>query len=160
VDDLANKVASFDGDATRVRCFVHVMNLVVKSVLVQFDVPTMELEVMAPGAAGSNVTSADGNNSDAHTQPLTQLCQLTKGLADEMQSEIEEVPLEDRQQDDGDGWIDEWRGMSEGDLRLLVRDVMPVRRMLVKVCGCLCVHVGPLWMHSLTLGVTTLGCYA
>ena len=152
MDNLADKVASFDGDATRVRCFAHVMNLVMKSVLAQFDVPTTELEVMAPGAAGSNATSADGNNSDARAQLLTQLRQLAKGLADEMQSEIEEVPPEDRQQDDGDGWIDERRGMSEGDLRLLARDVMPARRMLVKVCGCLCVHVGPLWMHSLTLG--------
>ena len=65
MDNLADKVASFDGDATRVCCFAHVMNLVVKSVLAQFDVPTTELEVMAPGAAGSNATSADGNNSDA-----------------------------------------------------------------------------------------------
>ncbi|KAH9960734.1 hypothetical protein BJV74DRAFT_715565, partial [Russula compacta] len=37
VDNLANKVALFGGHATHVHCFMHVMNLVMKSVLVQSD---------------------------------------------------------------------------------------------------------------------------
>ena len=87
-------------------------------------------------------------------QQLTQLCQLTKGLAEEMQGKIEEEPLENCQQDDNDSWIDEQRGMNGEDLQLLAQDVMPARCMLVKVCRCLCVHVCPLWTtlpHSLTL---------
>ena len=122
-----------------------------KSVLVQFDVPAKELEGM--GVAGSEATSAGGNDSDVCAQ-LTQLHQLAKGLVEEMQGEIEEEPLENHQQDDNDSWIDERRGMSGEDLQMLVQDVMPVRCMLVKVCRCLCVHVGPLCTlpHSLTLG--------
>ena len=138
VDDLADKVASFGGDATRVRCFAHVINLVMKSILAQFDVPAKELE--GTGAAVPEATSAGGNDADAHTW----LAQLAKGLAEEMQGEIEEEAPENRQQDDNDGWIDEQRGMSGEDLQLLAQDVMPARRMLVKVCRCLCVHVGPL----------------
>ena len=129
VDDLANKVPSFGGDATWVRCFMHVINLVMKSILAQFGVPAKDLEGI--GAAGSKATSA--SNSDMHAQ-LTQLHQLAKGLAEEMQGKIKEEPVENRQQDANNSWIDEWRSMSGEDQWLLVQDVMPARCMLVKVC--------------------------
>jgi hypothetical protein len=145
VDNLANKVASFGGDATRVCCFTHVINLAVKSIFAQFDVPAKELE--GTGAAGPEATSAGGNDADA-------CAWLAKGPTEDMQGEIEEEGPENRQQDDNDSWIDEWRGMSGEDLRLLAQDVMPVRRMLVKVCRCLCVHMGPL---STTLPHSPLG---
>lgn len=139
VDRLADKVASFAGDASHVRCFAHVINLVVKSILAQFDVPAnRQGDVIGLGRDGLDATSADGGN-----MALTQLRKLAEGLADEMEYEIEQEPVERRELDDVDGWVDERRGMSQEELRSLAQDVMPARGMLVKVCGCLCIHVGP-----------------
>jgi hypothetical protein len=39
VDKLAIQLDDFPGSASRVRCFAHILNLVVKSIMHQFDVP-------------------------------------------------------------------------------------------------------------------------
>ncbi|EIW62755.1 uncharacterized protein TRAVEDRAFT_114619, partial [Trametes versicolor FP-101664 SS1] len=39
VDHLGYALPGFEGSVGRVRCFAHVVNLVVKSLLTQFDVP-------------------------------------------------------------------------------------------------------------------------
>ena len=40
VDELANLIDDFPGPANQTRCFLHILNLVVKSILRQFDLPT------------------------------------------------------------------------------------------------------------------------
>ncbi|KAA1479016.1 hypothetical protein DENSPDRAFT_751612, partial [Dentipellis sp. KUC8613] len=39
VDELAELIDGFSGQVARTRCFAHVVNLVAKSLLRQFDVP-------------------------------------------------------------------------------------------------------------------------
>jgi hypothetical protein len=39
IDALAELVIAFPGAANRTRCFTHILNLVVKVILRQFDVP-------------------------------------------------------------------------------------------------------------------------
>ncbi|KAI0364282.1 hypothetical protein BV20DRAFT_915870, partial [Pilatotrama ljubarskyi] len=39
VDQLGIDIPEFDGSVGRVRCFAHIINLVVKSLLHQFDLP-------------------------------------------------------------------------------------------------------------------------
>ncbi|KAG2105170.1 hypothetical protein BD769DRAFT_1309338, partial [Suillus cothurnatus] len=39
---LAENVAHFGGDTAQTRCFLHIVNLVAKSLLKQFDVPKNE----------------------------------------------------------------------------------------------------------------------
>ena len=135
VDKLADKVESFARDASHVWCFAHVINLVVKSILAQFDT--------ARDGAGLGQDGLDAMSADRDSAALTQLCKLAEGLAKEMAHEIEQEPLKCRELDDTDGWVDERRGMSREELRSLVQDMMPARHMLVKVCGCLCIHMGP-----------------
>jgi hypothetical protein len=50
IDELADLVAAFAGDASRTRCFTHIINLIAKSVIKQFDVPkTKAGEVLDDG---------------------------------------------------------------------------------------------------------------
>ncbi|KAI0337369.1 hypothetical protein BDW22DRAFT_1304642, partial [Trametopsis cervina] len=37
IDELSNQVEEFPGEANRVRCFAHILNLAAKAVLSQFD---------------------------------------------------------------------------------------------------------------------------
>ncbi len=39
IDELAIQLDDFSGSASRVWCFAHILNLVVKSIMRQFDVP-------------------------------------------------------------------------------------------------------------------------
>jgi hypothetical protein len=39
IEELAIQLNNFPGSASQVRCFVHILNLVVKSIMHQFDVP-------------------------------------------------------------------------------------------------------------------------
>jgi hypothetical protein len=39
IEELANLVDDFPGPANQTRCFLHILNLVVKSIIRQFDVP-------------------------------------------------------------------------------------------------------------------------
>ncbi|KAG1771398.1 hypothetical protein EV702DRAFT_977378, partial [Suillus placidus] len=39
---LAENVAHFGGDTARTHCFLHIVNLVAKSLLKQFDIPKKE----------------------------------------------------------------------------------------------------------------------
>ncbi|EIW51357.1 uncharacterized protein TRAVEDRAFT_104831, partial [Trametes versicolor FP-101664 SS1] len=48
VDILGDHLDAFEGSLGRVRCFAHVINLVVKTLLRQFDVPA---KAKAQGAA-------------------------------------------------------------------------------------------------------------
>ena len=42
IDELATLVDNFPGSTNRTRCFTHIINLVVKSILQQFDVPKVK----------------------------------------------------------------------------------------------------------------------
>ena len=99
VDKLADKVESFARDASHVRCFAHVINLVVKSILAQFDTVR---DGAGPGQDGLDAMSADRDSA-----ALTQLCKLAEGLAEEMAHKIEQELLECCELDDTDGWVDE-----------------------------------------------------
>jgi hypothetical protein len=39
IDELAIQLDNFPGSASQVQCFTHILNLVVKSIMCQFDVP-------------------------------------------------------------------------------------------------------------------------
>ena len=46
VVELPNPLPDFPGAANQTHCFLHVLNLVVKSILWQFDIPKMNNEVL------------------------------------------------------------------------------------------------------------------
>ena len=121
VEELDLLIDDFPGPANQTRCFLHILNLVVKSIIRQFDLPK------------TKKTSDDDEDkeNDAEKEILK--------LADEIEQEEAMAGIngdeEDATEDDNDeGWVDEREEMTEGELRRLTRSVKPVRLLLSKVC--------------------------
>lgn len=109
--ELSKSLPNFPGPANRSRCFTHVLNLVVKSIMRQFDVPkAQENGAMDEAAKELAATLED--------EELSSWASVTEGSEDD---------------DDVDGWIDERDDMTEDERNDLIEDVEPVRLMLVKV---------------------------
>ena len=114
INELAKLVDDFPGSANQTRCFLHILNLIVKSIIQQFDVPT------------SNKLS-DGNDVDESvdegTEELLKLAgdidfkeEITAGAGDE----------DDVMNDDNnEGWVDKHEGMTEEELVDLSERVQP-----------------------------------
>lgn len=111
IEELANLLESFDGTASQMRCFTHVLNLVVKSIIRQFDIPAAQ--------------------SDKELDDATE--ELLKLASD---IDIEEEKFDNNEDDESDnveGWIDEREMMTEKELDELEASVVPVRLLLTKV---------------------------
>ena len=115
-DELAILLEDFPGSANRTRCFTHVLNLVAKSVMKQFDLPK--------GRAGEA--------PDAAAKRLAQ-------LADEIENE-EKLSggdfSEEEEDDNTEGLIDIRDEMSEEEVLRLNESLQPVRLVLAKVSLC------------------------
>jgi hypothetical protein len=51
IEKLASRLVEFSGAPNRARCFTHILNLVVKSIMSQFDVPRSDPDVTNEGAS-------------------------------------------------------------------------------------------------------------
>lgn len=117
VKTLKDLLEIFPGDSNRTCCFNHIVNLIAKSVIQQFDIP-----------------KAKGNQSFDHV--LRELMVLAEDLDQEEVATREgecwssEIDSED---DKLDGWVDEREDMSEMEQSELDDNIQPVRRVLVKV---------------------------
>ena len=121
IEELANLLPNFPGPANQTKCFLHVLNLVVKSIFHQFDLPTSKKK--------SN--DEDDESIDEGTKELLQLAgdidleeEETVGAGDE----------EDAEDDSNEGWVDEHERMTKEELTDLSKNVQPVRLLLTKVC--------------------------
>jgi len=124
IEHLATLVDAFPGAANQTRCFAHILNLVAKSVLRQFEAPK-------------------GKQGDVIDDAAKQLAAVFDDLADE--DENEEATNDDHdtggdvdnsdehEDDDDDGLVDERDGMSEEELASLEDDVKPIQVVLTKV---------------------------
>jgi len=116
IAELANLHDSFPGPANQTRCFTHVLNLVVKSVIQQFDLPK---------------SKGDRILNDAAKELLS--------LAGNIEFEEDELmgrngKEDDEEEDDNvEGWIDELMDMTDAELEVLDGSVEPVRLLLTKV---------------------------
>jgi len=113
IDALAELVIAFPGAANWTRCFTHILNLVVKVILRQFEAPKAKVGEMLDAAA-----------------------QALANLAGDI--EAEERAMDDKEGDDSEddseeGWVDPLEGMSEEEQEELDVAVQPVRLVLVKV---------------------------
>jgi hypothetical protein len=113
IDALAELLVAFPGSANRTRCFTHILNLVVKVILHQFDTPKAK--------AGEALDDAS---------------QALADLAGDI--EMEEAAMaeggDDDDDDNGDeGWFDPHHGMSQEEQEDLDRSVRPVWLVLIKV---------------------------
>jgi hypothetical protein len=111
LDDLLTGFSSLN----RTRCFAHILNLVAKALLKQFD-----------------VRSEDKNdlNNDERT-----LLDMAANIENEELTTVQEeegdgVEIED---DDDDGWVDGADALTPEERRNLEESIQPVKRTLVKV---------------------------
>ena len=116
VDELTNLIEDFPGPANQTRCFLHILNLVVKSIIQQFDIPISK-----------KIT--DGEEDDESMDEATKEFLKLAGEID-LEEEItvstsdEGDPMED---DNEEGWVDEHEEMTEEELLKLVKSIQPVR---------------------------------
>lgn len=113
INELSRLVPKFPGATNQTRCFLHVLNLVVKSVIKQFDLPEMQ---------------EDNILDDAH-QALLELAEDLEH--EELQSQKNGDSDED--DDSTEGWINERELMTEREKKELDKSIGPMRLMLTKV---------------------------
>jgi len=114
IDELRDLLSSFPGGANRTRCFAHIINLIAKTIIRQFDIPkAKEGELVDVAMAELHALAADMDAEEL----LTQASHSYDGGDD----------------DDVEGWRDEQSRLSTSDLKELEEDLQPIRKMLVKV---------------------------
>lgn len=128
IDELADLLADFPGKANQTRCFLHIINLVAKSVIRQFDV--------AKGKAGEALDEAE-----------EALLALAEGI-DLEDIETQEDQNENTIDDNVDGWVDERDALSAADRDALDASVRPVKLVLVKVISSIFVNKDPTHLIS------------
>ena len=114
IDELASILDAFPGAANQTRCFLHIINLVAKSVLPQFEPPkARDKDLLSEGA-----------------KELAALAEhLEKSVGDHNGEDDDEDEVED---DDEDGKQDKPEGMSDSEIADLEEQVQPVRLVLAK----------------------------
>jgi hypothetical protein len=125
VKELAKSLPNWDV-VKRTRCFAHIINLVAKSLLKQFDV----IKKPAEGEEGEEEIYISDDEREFQ--------ELAAGLDEEEQQMLEETDEADDDDmegnDDVAGWVDEIADMDEADREYLLKNIRPVSRVLFKVC--------------------------
>lgn len=112
IDGLAELLEAFPGPANRTRCFAHILNLVAKSILRQFDVPKAKSD-----------------------EALDVAAQALAELAEDLDHEGDDDEVGDKDEDDDvEGMVDVRAEMTEEEIEALDASLQPVRVVLVKVC--------------------------
>lgn len=118
IEELVDLLPNFPGPANRCRCFLHIVNLIAKTLLKQFDVPRKDASAAL----------------DAAEQKLLE---LAAGLDVEELMTVAESGTGDEVDDDNvDGWVDEMAELTEEEGDELHKQIQPARLVLVKVNYC------------------------
>ncbi|KAF8958809.1 hypothetical protein BDZ97DRAFT_1667996 [Flammula alnicola] len=124
IEHLSTLVNNFPGAANQTRCFTHILNLIAKSILRQFEV---------------RKKAQDGDSDD-----LDDATKVLAALVQELELGSPEADDDSREDDgDGDGEMDadddderlgdERDGMSEEEVTELEESLVPIRLMLTKL---------------------------
>ena len=127
IEHLATLIESFPGAANQTWCFTHILNLVAKSILRQFEAPKLKEGKVLDDAARELATIFDD------LEDLNDDVDLDGG-GNEDSDEGDEDMDDDVVDDDEDGLADKRDGMSKEELANLEESVKPVRLVLTKVC--------------------------
>src|SRR5580700_255965 len=115
IDKLVNMLPNFPGAVNCCRCFLHIVNLIAKTLLKQFEVPKKDANAMLNAAERELLELAAGTD-------MEELVMVAEGGLDN-----------DEDADDVEGWVNEMALLSEEESEELRANVQPVRLMLVKV---------------------------
>lgn len=113
IAELADIVEEFPGAENQTRCFLHILNLVVKSIIRQFDLPKKLAD-------------------DLLDEAQDELYNLGRNL-DEEELISQRDGMMDDEDDSDEGWVDEREEMSAAERKELDESVRPLRLMLTKV---------------------------
>jgi len=112
IEALAERLVAFPSHVNWTQCFTHILNLVVKVILHQFD-----------GAKGNSDESLEG---------------ASQALVD-VARDIEPDKCKDEDEDDMDdienGWVDPHQGMSQDEQNEHNLTLPPIQLVLMKVCS-------------------------
>jgi hypothetical protein len=113
INHLATLLAAFPGSANRICCFTHILNLVAKCIMKQFDTPRKKKN-------DDNILADDQDEDVADFQVAL----------DELEGELEDDVIGE----DGDNWEFNMRiELTEEEIDELEETVKPVRHVLTKV---------------------------
>jgi hypothetical protein len=116
IDELSKLLRDFPGEANRTRCFLHIVNLVAKQLLKQFDVPRKGADSALNEAEQQLLELAAGID----IEELVTAAELGAGAGSEGNDDI-------------DGWVDEMEELDSDEREELEKSIQPVRLVLVKV---------------------------
>lgn len=122
IEHLAELIESFPGTANQTRCFAHILNLVAKSILRQFDAPKVKGMKAMDDAAKELAAVTDELDDEA-----------SENGNNEGGSDVDDDVDDDMVDDDEDGLPDEHDEMSEMELSSHEESVKPIRLVLTKV---------------------------
>jgi len=113
IDHLKILLDVFPGSSNWTRCFAHILNLVAKCIMKQFDSPKKK----------------DGDDDNDDDEDAADLVAALDELEDELESGEDDIG-----NDDNDWEYDMRREMSAEEVEGLEKSVKPVRSVLTKVC--------------------------
>lgn len=116
VAELAKILPSFGGETNRTRCFLHIVNLVAKSLLREFEKKGNE--------SRDTVEEGSLTEDEEDEEDLPEL---------EMQEDPSGVDDEGDRDDDEDGWVDEAALLSANERAELMHSIRPIKVVLTKV---------------------------
>ncbi|KAF8219771.1 hypothetical protein L208DRAFT_1337857 [Tricholoma matsutake] len=121
IEELTNLLDNFPGPANQTRCFLHILNLVVKSIIQQFDLPKSK-------------KTSDNEDEDDPTLDVA-MAELLKLAVDiDLEEQITVSAGDDEVGDDDDeGRVDEHEEMTEDELKELAASMQPVQLLLTKL---------------------------
>ena len=121
IEHLATLINTFPGAANQTRCFAHILNLVAKRVLQQFEALKK----------GKGVDDKDWQPLLTRSWAMTtRSFQMVKKIdGDNECDDVDDEVIDD----DEDGFQDEEEEMSEEELRSVKESVKPIRIVLTKV---------------------------
>lgn len=138
IDSLATIMSDFSGEANRVRCLAHIVNLVVKIILRQFDVSIKKEKKDRPTNDGDEAGIDAGNTEDADEE-------LVRVLEKEEKEMIEGDETDDEESETLARDVEMIEEAMEEEIKEVSKTVKPVRQVLFKV-GKHC-----LFSHTLSL---------
>ena len=121
IEHLAVLIDTFPGAPNQTRCFAHILNLVAKSVLRQFEAPKKKKAVDGKEMDAVEEVEGDGDDNVA--------CDSGAVDGEECDDEVDDDIVDD----DEDGLPDELEDLSEDELSNVKACVKPVRDVLTKV---------------------------
>ena len=117
IRELSELVPTFGGAASQTRCFLHVVNLVAKSLICQFNVSKGFGDAVVGGGQDDEYGEAGfDENDDIASEKEANQNVVIDGI------------------DNDDGWIDEVDLLSPEERKELDDAIQPVKTLLVKVC--------------------------